>query len=227
MLFSTDLESVMAATARFSDSYEFSNTSGNSFFAAESSIDYPAEFLTASEVSALQLLSNCLESVFDSPETFYSDAKLVLAGGREISFHRCILSARIPVFKSALATVKDQKSTTVKLELKEIAKDYEVGYDSVVTVLSYVYSGRVRPPPKGASDCVDDDCCHVACRPVVDFLVEVLYLAFVFQIPELVTLYEVKSKNTMFQIDSYHQKSNFIFNLVFFYLHFRGISWKL
>ncbi|KAL1202930.1 Regulatory protein NPR2 [Cardamine amara subsp. amara] len=173
-----------ATTARFSDSYEFSNTSGNRFF------DYPAEFLTVPEISALQLLSNCLESVFASPETFYSDAKLVLAGGREISFHRCILSARIPVFKSALATVKNQKSTVVKLELKEIAKDYEVGFDSVATVLSYVYSGRGRPPPKEASECVDDHCCHVACRPAVDFMVEVLYLAYVFQIPELVTLYE-------------------------------------
>lgn len=194
---SNGLEFVMMAStttsARFSDSYEISNTSGNSFFAAESSIDHPAEYITASEVSALQLLSNCLESVFDSPETFYSDAKLVLSGGREISFHRCILSARVPVFKSTLATaVKEQKSTVVKLELKKIAKDYEVGFDSVVAVLAYVYTGRVRPPPKGASDCVDDDCCHVACRPAVDFMVEVLYLAFVFQIHELVTLYEVK-----------------------------------
>ncbi|CAA7025410.1 unnamed protein product [Microthlaspi erraticum] len=180
----------MATTARFSGSYEISNTtSGNSFF-AESSIDYAPGFLTPPDVSALQLLSNCLESVFDSPETFYSDAKLVLAGGREISFHRCVLSARIPVFKTALAAVKDQKSTSVKLELKQIARDYEVGYDSVVTVLSYVYTGRVRPPPKGASDCVDEDCCHVACRPAVDFLVELLYLAFVFQIPELITFYE-------------------------------------
>ncbi|XP_010433547.1 PREDICTED: regulatory protein NPR2-like isoform X1 [Camelina sativa] len=182
-------------TVRFSDSYEISNTSGNSsFFAAESSIDYRSEFLTSSEVAAFQLLSNCLESVFDSPETFYTDAKLVLSGGREVSFHRCILSARVPVFKSALATAaatKNQRSTAVmKIELKEIAKDYEVGFDSVMAVLAYVYSGRVRPPPRGASDCVDDDCYHVACRPVVDFMVEVLYLAFVFQIPELMTLYE-------------------------------------
>lgn len=183
-------------TARLSGSYEFSNTtSGNSFF-TESSIDYAPGFLTPPEVSALQLLSSCLESVFDSPETFYSDAKLVLASGREISFHRCVLSARIPVFKSALAAVKDQKSTAVKLELKEIARDCEAGFDSVVTVLAYVYSGRVRPPPKGASDCVDQDCCHVACRPAVDFMMELLYLAFVFQIPELITLYEVKVKHT-------------------------------
>ncbi|EOA16271.1 hypothetical protein CARUB_v10004416mg [Capsella rubella] len=184
----------MMATVRFSDSYELSNTSGNSFFAAESSIDYPTEFLTSSEVAALQLLSNCLESVFDSPETFYTDAKLVLSGGREVSFHRCILSARVPVFKSALATAaaaKNQKSSAVvKIELKEIARDYEVGFDSVMAVLAYVYSGRVRPPRRGAFECVDADCCHVACRPAVDFMVEVLYLAFVFQIPELMNLYE-------------------------------------
>ncbi|CAH2077912.1 unnamed protein product [Thlaspi arvense] len=182
----------MATTARFSGSYDISNTtSGNSFFADSSIDDYATEFLTGPEVSALQLLSSCLESVFDSPETFYSDAKLVLADGKEISFHRCVLSARIPVFKNALATtVKDTKSSAVKLELKDIARDHEVGFDSVVSVLAYVYSGRVRPPPKGASDCVDDDCCHVACRPAVDFMVELLYLAYVFQIPELVTLYE-------------------------------------
>ncbi|KFK29121.1 hypothetical protein AALP_AA7G091600 [Arabis alpina] len=182
----------MATTARFSDSYEISNSS-------ESSIDYPPP----EELSALQLLSNCLESVFDSPETFYSDAKLVLSGGREVSFHRCVLSARIPVFKTALATaVKDKKSTTVKLELKEIAGDHEVGFDSVVTVLAYVYSGRVRPPPKGASDCVDNGCCHVACRPAVDFMVELLYLAFVFQIPELVTLYERHFVDIVDKIDT-------------------------
>lgn len=182
----------MATIARLSGSYEITN--GNSFI-AESSIDNPAaEFLTSTEVSALQLLSTCLESVFDSPETFYSDAKLVLSDGHEISFHRCVLSARIPVFKNALAAaVKAQKPTAavVKLELKEIARDYDVGFDSVVTVLAYVYSGRVRPPRRGASDCVDDDCCHVACRPAVEFLMELLYLAYVFEIPELVSMYEV------------------------------------
>ncbi|KAF3531090.1 hypothetical protein DY000_02038407 [Brassica cretica] len=180
----------MATIAGLSGSYEITN--GYSFI-AESSIDNPAaEFLTSPEVSALQLLSNCLESVFDSPETFYSDAKLILSDGREISFHRCVLSARIPVFKNALASaVKDRKpAAVVKLELKEIARDYDVGFDSVATVLAYVYSGRVRPPRKGASDCVDDGCCHVACRPAVEFLMELLYLAYVFEIPELVSLYE-------------------------------------
>ncbi|KAL1209133.1 Regulatory protein NPR1 [Cardamine amara subsp. amara] len=178
----------------FADSYEISNTSSTSFFAAapdptESSIVYPP----AADVWALQLLSNSLESVFDSPESFYSDAKLVLSDGREVSFHRCILSARSSFFKTALATAEKEKNsnnTAVKLELKKIANDHEVGFDSVVTVLAYVYSSRVRPPPKGVSECADENCCHLACRPAVDFMLEVLYLAFVFKIPELVTLYQ-------------------------------------
>ncbi|KAF8113997.1 hypothetical protein N665_0043s0067 [Sinapis alba] len=185
----------MDTIAGFDDFYEISSTS---FLAAPAPTDnsvsstvYPTELLTRPEVLAFQLLSNSLESVFDSPEAFYSDAKLVLSDGKEVSFHRCILSARSLFFRTALAAAeKVQSSTPVKLELKKLAAECDVGFDSVVAVLAYVYSGRVRPPPKGVSECADENCCHVACRPAVDFMVEVLYLAFVFQIPELVTMYQ-------------------------------------
>ncbi|KAL0643854.1 hypothetical protein Bca4012_042144 [Brassica carinata] len=113
-----------------------------------------------------------------------NDAKLVLSGGRELSFHRVLLAARSPFFRNALTTA------VVKLELKEIAKDHVVGVDSVVAVLAYIYSGRVKPPPKGVSECADESCCHVSCRPAVDFMVEVLYIASVFEIHELATLYQ-------------------------------------
>ncbi|KAF3496847.1 hypothetical protein DY000_02054357 [Brassica cretica] len=152
------------------------------------------EELSPVDVSALQLLSNNLESLFDTPESFYGDAKLILADEREVSFHRFIVAARSPFFKNALAAAAEkgpQKSTAgTKLELKNMATDYEVGFDSVAAVMAYIYSGRVRPPPKGVSDCADEDCRHVSCRPAVDFMVEVLYLAFLFQIPELVTMYQ-------------------------------------
>ncbi|KAL0798412.1 hypothetical protein Bca101_053587 [Brassica carinata] len=189
----------MDTIAGFSDSYEISSTilSAAPTDNTESSVAHPSADLPV-DVSALQLLSNNLDSLFDSPESSYSDAKLILADDREVSFNRCILAARSPFFKNALALAaaaaaeKEQKSTAVaaKLELKRIATDYEVGFDSVVAVMAYVYSGRVRPPPKGVSDCADEDCRHVSCLPAVDFMVEVLYLAFVFQIPELVTMYQ-------------------------------------
>ncbi|KAK9715728.1 hypothetical protein RND81_06G185600 [Saponaria officinalis] len=78
----------------------------------------------------------------------------------------------------------------VKLELKELTKDFDVGFDSLVAVLAYLYSGKIRPLPKGVCVCVDDECSHIACRPAVDFLVQVLYLSHIFQITELVALYQ-------------------------------------
>lgn len=78
----------------------------------------------------------------------------------------------------------------IKLRLEDLAKDFEVGFDSIVAVLGYLYSGKVRALPKGVCVCVDDDCPHVACRPAVDFMVEVLYLSHTFQIAELVALYQ-------------------------------------
>lgn len=78
----------------------------------------------------------------------------------------------------------------VKLELKDLAGDFEVGFDSVVAVLGYLYSGKVRNLPRGICVCVDEDCSHEACRPAVDFVVEVLYLSHKFEIVELVSLYQ-------------------------------------
>ncbi|KAJ0265618.1 Regulatory protein NPR1 [Hirschfeldia incana] len=169
--------------AGFGNSYEISSTS---FFASPTTDNTnSSSILYAPDVSALRLLSNSLESVFDSPESFYSDAKLVLSCGREVPFHRVLLAARSPFFQNALTT-----TDVVKLELEEIAKDHVVGVDSVIAVLAYIYTGRVKPPPRGVSQCADETCRHVSCRPAVDFMVEVLYLASVFEIHELVTLYQ-------------------------------------
>ncbi|CAH8298366.1 unnamed protein product [Eruca vesicaria subsp. sativa] len=173
----------MDSTAGFGSSYEIS--SSTTFFAPAPTCNTDSSILYhAPDVSALQRLSNSLESVFDSPESFYSDAKLVLSCGQEVPFHRVLLAARSPFFRTALTT------SVVKLELKEIAKDHVVGIDSVVSVLAYIYTGRVKPQPKGVSECADEGCRHVSCRPAVDFMVEVLYLASVFEIQELVMLYQ-------------------------------------
>lgn len=85
-----------------------------------------------------------------------------------------------------------------KFELKEVMKDYAVGYDALVTVLAYIYSGKVRVSPKDVCVCVDDECSHLACRPAVAFMVEVLYASFVFQIYELLTRFQ---KNLMMILD--------------------------
>lgn len=88
------------------------------------------------------------------------------------------------------ASSKD-KDERVSFELKDLAKDYEVGFDAAVIVLGYLYSGKVRSLPKEACACADDDCSHTTCRPALDFKLQVLYVSLTFQVYELVAFYEV------------------------------------
>ncbi|KAF7806739.1 BTB/POZ domain and ankyrin repeat-containing protein NPR1-like [Senna tora] len=169
----------------FSDSNEMSNNNNNSsaICCLESSSPSPSD-----DVVALRRLSKNLESIFSvDSDDFFADARIVLADGREVPVHRCILSARSPFLKEALGAKKE------KLELKELlGRDCcEIGLDAIVGVLGYLYSGKVmRSLPEGVCVCVDDDCSHFGCRPAVNFMAEVLYASSVFQIPELVSLYQ-------------------------------------
>lgn len=144
------------------------------------------------DVDALKRLSQSLEAIFflaSSPSDydFFADARLIAASGKEIPVHRCILSARSLFFKNLFAN----RETNANLELKELMKEYDVGYDALATVLAYVYSGKVRASPKDVCACVDDECSHLACRPAVAFMAEVLYASFVFQINELISRFQV------------------------------------
>ncbi|KAL6974557.1 Nitrogen permease reactivator protein [Sarracenia purpurea var. burkii] len=176
----------MDTRTAFSDSNDISGSSSVSCIAN-------SEFLSPEpsppDIAALRRLSENLESVFDpsSPDfDFFTDARISVSDGREFAVHRCILSARSPFFKNAFFG----KESGVKLELKELTKDFDVSFDALVTVVAYLYSGKVRSLPEGVCVCVDEECPHVACRPAVDFMVEVLYASFTFQISELVDLYQ-------------------------------------
>ncbi|KAJ8766937.1 hypothetical protein K2173_011755 [Erythroxylum novogranatense] len=166
------------------DSNEISN--GSSTCTGPASIINPP----APEILALQHLSENLESIFESSNSdFFADAKITISGcNREVAVHRCILSARSPFFKNAFSSAAKERD--VKVELKELAKDHHIGFDSLVSVLSFLYSGKVKALPKDVCVCVDDDCSHEACRPAVDFMVEVLYASFKFRVSELVALYQ-------------------------------------
>nr|ABC54558.1 nonexpresser of pathogenesis-related 1 [Gossypium hirsutum]ABV68572.1 nonexpresser of PR protein [Gossypium hirsutum] len=179
----------------FSDSNEISNNNSTTCCIVPAAATTTSETLVSSEplntpdVAALQLLSKNLESLYESTDSdyFYSDAKIALSSGREVAVHRWILLARSSVFKTVFSGLKDSGA---KFELKELARDYEIGYNSLVAVLAYLYTGKVKSLPKGVCLCVDDGCSHVGCRPAVDFIAEVLYAAFVFQVPELIALYQ-------------------------------------
>ena len=182
--------------AALSDSNDFSGSSSICCVAATT--ESLCSDASPPDVSALRRLSENLELAFESSEfDYFADAKIVVAGGRAVPVHRCILAARSAFFKSVLAGAKKEKEAT--FEMKELGKEFDVGYDSLVAVLGYLYSGRVGPLPKGVCACVDEDCCHSACKPAVDFMVEVLYASFAFQISELVALYQVnKPEQLMF-----------------------------
>lgn len=137
-----------------------------------------------SDVSSLDRLSETLESLLLEPLNSFADAKIVISCGREIDVHRCILSGRSPFFKNKFS------DKNVKLLMKELASDYEIGFEAITSVLGYLYSGKVMGLPKDVCVCVDDDCSHEACRPAIDFMVEVLYAYHVFQIPEMVALWQ-------------------------------------
>ncbi|XP_026449306.1 BTB/POZ domain and ankyrin repeat-containing protein NPR1-like [Papaver somniferum] len=136
-------------------------------------------------VTALTRLSENLESVFETSQ--FSDAVIVASDTREIPIHRCILSGRSVFFKNLFSSVKGNDG---KVVLKDVAKDFKLGFDSLNLVLAYLYSGKVKTLPVDVCVCVDEECLHVGCRPVVDFMVEVLYASFTFQISELVTLFQ-------------------------------------
>lgn len=143
----------------------------------------------------LNRLSDNLASILDDDTgfDFFSDAKIIAKDGREVSVHRCILSARSSFFKDVF---KGKKETT--LQLKEVAKDYDVGFEALNVVLRYLYSERVEDHHLSAKDvcvCVDDDCLHFGCWPVVDFMLQLLYASFTFQISELLALYQVSIKH--------------------------------
>ncbi|CAL9117416.1 unnamed protein product [Musa textilis] len=153
----------------------------------------------AGEVEGLRRLSDHLGSAFQSPNfEFLADARIAVGppgdGGsapREVAVHRCVLSARSIIFREEFARLgRGTAAAPVRMELKELVKDFEVGYDALVAVLGYLYTGRVAPLPKAVCACVDEECRHEACRPAVDFMAEVLYASSVFQIAELVSLFQ-------------------------------------
>lgn len=177
----------------FSDSNDVSGGSSSTCCAGvanESSLT-PAQHRLPPDAAALRRLSDTLESIFFDKSSpgfdFFADARLVSASGEEIPVHRCLLSAGSSFFKSLF--VNGDGNT--KFDLKEVLKECDVSYEALSTVLAYIYSRKVRVPPKDVCVCVDDECSHLACRPAIAFMVEVLYASFVFQIDELVARFQV------------------------------------
>ncbi|XXG40236.1 hypothetical protein AAC387_Pa01g1007 [Persea americana] len=80
---------------------------------------------------------------------------------REIPVHRCIFYAQSPFLCSFFSTTVDAnpaKEEGWNIKLKELAKGFDLGYDSLVSVLAYLYSGKARPLSDGVCICTDEKC---------------------------------------------------------------------
>ncbi|KAG0495863.1 hypothetical protein HPP92_000554 [Vanilla planifolia] len=154
-----------------------------------SSVSFPEGVLDPAppEVQALRRLSDNLGSLFRSQEFDFCVDFRIAVGTREFGLHRCVLSARSSFFQDFFSSTT---SLPVRVELTELLGDFEVGCEALELILEYLYSGQVGQLPKDVCMCADEECSHVGCRPVVDFMLELVYASFTFQISELVSLFQ-------------------------------------
>ncbi|KMZ57630.1 npr1 [Zostera marina] len=144
--------------------------------------------------TALRLLSTNLETLFNCEvcsDGTISAASSISSSPRKIPIHKCILASRSPFFKELFGGGDTEKGKKDDYEMRELGKEVVVWYESLLVVLGYLYTGRVGSLPGGGiCVCADTDCAHVACRPAIDFQIEALYTSSVFQISELVSLFQ-------------------------------------
>lgn len=172
-----------SSSISFTSSSLISNGSTN-YNIPPSSIPEPRANL---EIVSLNKLSANLEKLLADSDSDsgsnYSDAEVIVEGV-SVGIHRCILATRSKFFSDLF---KDGKTKYIMSDLLPFGN---VGSDAFIVFLSYIYTGKLKPSPREVSTCVDDGCSHDACWPAINFAVELTYAASVFQVPELVSLFQ-------------------------------------
>lgn len=153
------------------------------------------------ETFSLSRLSTNLERLLLESDDFdfdCTDADIIVEGS-PIGVHRCILAARSKFFYNLFSGRDSDNNALVKsdrgkprYEMSELVKCGKVGREALMVCLGYIYTGKVKPPPHDVSICVDTMCAHDACWPAISFVVELLYASHVFQVAELVSLFQVR-----------------------------------
>lgn len=151
------------------------------------------------EIVSLSKLSASLEQLLGSD---YSDADIVVED-IPVGVHRCILAARSKFFYDLFKKDKvcaEEKGSKPKYNMNDLLPYGNVGYEAFLAFLSYLYTGKLKPAPPEVSTCVDEGCVHDACRPAINFSVELMYASAIFQVPELVSLFQV---SMFLKLDAY------------------------
>ena len=144
------------------------------------------------EVISLNKLSSNLGQLLVESNSDYSDADIIVEG-TPVGVHRCILASRSKFFHEWFKSKNksSEKEGKLKYYMKELLPYGKVGYEAFLIFLGYLYTGKLRPSPMEVSTCVDNVCVHDTCRPAINFAVELMYASSIFQIPELVSLFQV------------------------------------
>lgn len=170
----------------------YNNNNNNNISNGSSITETPSNL----EIISLNKLSNNLGKLLIETDSNYSDA-VVVVEGNYVCIHRCILAARSKFFRDLFKENKDvvEEDGKVKYIMSDILPFGNVGYDAFVVFLSYLYTGKLKSSPPEVSTCVHSGCPHDACRPAVVFSVELMYASVIFQVPELVSLFQRRLLN--------------------------------
>nr|AGL61506.1 NPR1 [Morus alba var. multicaulis] len=182
----------MATSAEPSSSLSFTSSSHMS---NGSNISH--ETLPSFEAMSLNKLSANLEQLLVGSSCDYSDADVIVEG-THVGVHRCILAARSGFFHDLFKKdkgISEKGGGKPKYCLKDLLPYGSVGYEAFLVLLSYVYTGKLKPSPMEVSTCVDNICAHDSCRPAINFAVELMYASSIFQMPELVSQFQRRLLN--------------------------------
>lgn len=178
----------MSSSLSFASSSYLSNGSSSHNLSAAGSSNL--------ENLSLNKLSTNLEKLLIDAEYDYSDAEIEVEG-IPVGVHRSILAARSQFFHELFKRGKDGlvKEGKPRFLMSDLVPNGRVGYEALNVFLSYLYTGKLKPSPPEVSTCVDDNCAHDACRPVINYAVELMYASATFQMKELVLVVQRRLLN--------------------------------
>ncbi|KAK9267128.1 hypothetical protein L1049_009547 [Liquidambar formosana] len=181
-----------SSSLSYTSSSHISNGSTNHIISASSA----SENGSSLEIISLSKLSSNLEQLLTNPGIEFSDADIIVEGN-PVGIHRCILAARSKFFADLFKRDKgcSEKEGKPKYCMSDLLPHGKVGYEAFLIFLSYLYTGKLKPSPPEVSTCVDNACAHDACGPAINFAVELMYASSIFQVPELVSLFQRRLLN--------------------------------
>ncbi|CAJ1971307.1 unnamed protein product [Sphenostylis stenocarpa] len=168
-------------------SSHLSHGSSNHNVSSSTSIEHGTNI----EILSLSKLSGSLEKLLIDAENDYCDAE-ILVEDICVGIHRCILASRSPFFHELFKKGTDGsgKEGKPRYLMSELVPYGAVGYEAFQVFLYYLYTGRLKASPTEVITCVDETCIHDACRPAINYSLELMYASATFQMKELVLVFQ-------------------------------------